>query len=295
MQILELTSQPLNLSQYKARQALESDYQTLITESTIGMVDGEPRMVYVRLEDLGVDASEVVTALQSIRFSDGGQRRTNGVEGRVRSLGWHPRRTMRQDFCHIAVLAEENPAAHGVVCSYAQQVSRWYEQFNPAVYAQHEQIMREKISPDYQVPQTVFTSGVINKDYSLPYHFDTGNFKDVWSCMLGFKRHIKGGHLAVPEYGVGFEICHNSLFMFDGQGILHGVTPIEKQSRTAYRYTIVYYSLQQIWNCLPITDELIRIRQKRTEREQRRAAVASGQLTPEEAWPDASKKRTPKP
>lgn len=58
--------------------------------------------------------------------------------------------------------------------------------------------------------------------------------------------------------------------MFDGQGLLHGVTPIFKKTARAVRYSIVYYSMRQMWNCLPITDELIRIRKKKAERETKR-------------------------
>lgn len=75
----------------------------------------------------------------------------------------------------------------------------------------------------------------------------------------------------MPEYGVGVSLPHNSVFMFDGQSVLHGVTPITKTSNQAVRYSIVYYSLQQIWNCLPLSEEVARIRNVKTQRERRRA------------------------
>ena len=55
--------------------------------------------------------------------------------------------------------------------------------------------------------------------------------------------------------------------MFDGQGIMHGVTPITYESPLSYRYSIVYYSLKQMWKCLTIDEELVRIRNKKTQRE----------------------------
>ena len=91
--------------------------------------------------------------------------------------------------------------------------------------------------------------------------------------MFGFKQGISGGYLAVPEVGLGFEIGDRSLLLFDGQGLLHGVTPITKRSENAKRYSIVYYSLQQMWNCEAIGVELDRLRNKRTEIERRRAEV----------------------
>lgn len=281
MQTLSLSLKPINLNQYKKRQALETDYSTFIDQSTVVMIDDEPRIVYIELDDVGEDCTPVVDALQTVDFNIIRGKRTAGMQGQSRVFGWMPRRTLRTDFCHIAQLAIENPGAHQAISTYAEQVSTWYERYNPGLYAKHEALMQEKISQDYRMPdapKTVFTSGIVNKDNSLPYHFDAGNFRDVWSCMLVFKRDIQGGHLSVPELDLGFQLKNNSLFMFDGQGILHGVTPITKTSRKAYRYSIVYYSLQQMWNCLPITDEIIRIRQKKTEREQLRAQeIKAGQ------------------
>ena len=63
------------------------------------------------------------------------------------------------------------------------------------------------------------------------------------------------------------EIADGSLSIFDGQSILHGVSPFVKTSADAYRYTVVYYTLEQMWKCETITDELIRIRKKKKERE----------------------------
>lgn len=289
MQLLHLNQQSINLDHYKERQALPGDYATFIDQSTIVLENDQPRIVYIELDEIGEDATPVVDALQRVKFESRGQRRTSGLLGMTRALGWHPRRTLRADFCHLSKLAEENPADHKVVCDYAQQVSTWYERYNPALYGQHQTIMQEHINPDYQIPQSVFTSGVINKDNSLPYHFDTGNFADVWSCMLVFKHRVQGGYLSVPEFGLGFQLKNNSLFMFDGQGILHGVTPITKTHHTAYRYSIVYYSLQQIWNCLPLDEELIRIRKVKTEREQKRANVISGRKSIEEVYPEQVK------
>lgn len=282
MQTLEMSLKPINLKHYKKRQALERDFSTFIDCSTTIMVDGEPLIVYVELDDIGEDCSPIVEALETVDFNIIRGKRTAGMQGQSRVLGWMPRRTLRNDFCHIAQLALENPAAHKAISDYADHVSTWYQRYNPTLHAKHEALMQEKISQDYRMPdapQSVFTSGIINKDNALPYHFDAGNFRDVWSCMLVFKRDVEGGFLSCPELDMGFRLKNNSLFMFEGQSLLHGVTPIRRLSRRAYRYSIVYYSLQQIWKCLPITDELIRIRQKKTAREMTRAAELKGEIT----------------
>lgn len=69
----------------------------------------------------------------------------------------------------------------------------------------------------------------------------------------------------MPEYNIGFECAHNTAMMFDGQESLHGVTPIKRESEMSRRYSIVYYSLRQIWNCLPLDEEIARLRNRKYE------------------------------
>lgn len=78
----------------------------------------------------------------------------------------------------------------------------------------------------------------------------------------------------MPEYGIGLEIGNRSVTLFDGQAVLHGVTPITKLRDDATRFTVVYYSLRQMWKCEPLGAELARIRRKKTERERKRLGAA---------------------
>ncbi len=71
---------------------------------------------------------------------------------------------------------------------------------------------------------------------------------------------------------MALEIANDSVLLFDGQDILHGVTPFTV-SDDGYRYTVVYYSLQRMWDCLTITDELARIRNLKTQRERKRVKI----------------------
>lgn len=265
MKNINASRRALDLEQYKMRSAQEADYSSLITESTL-IYEGDKLMIaYVELD---MDCRDVVEALQSIKYQK--NNRTGGLVTTSRIFGFNPRNPLRKDFCSATLLAREQPEKHAVIAAYAAKVGEYYERLNPDLYSQHQQTTQEHVIGDYRIKESPFTSGIINKNNPLKYHFDTGNFADVWSGMLVFKRDIEGGYLSVPQYDVGFELKHNSLLMFDGQGLLHGVTPIKRMSKAAFRYSIVYYSLRQMWNCLPITDELLRIRKLRTEREQKR-------------------------
>jgi len=262
-----LTKRTLNLKDYKHRSPAEEDYSELITEPSL-IFDAETNnleIVYLVLDD---DTTQIAEALQRIRF--GKTVRTSGLVTTSRVIGNQPRNLPQRDHCTASSLATEDPEAHHVIASYAEKISQYYHDYNPALYDRHQEAT-QKVLDDWRMEGSVFTSGIINRNNPLSYHFDAGNFKNVWSNMLVLKHDVTGGYLSVPEYDVAFALPNNSLLMFDGQSLLHGVTPIGRHSEDAYRYSIVFYSLKQMWQCLPVTDELIRIRKRRTDRERARA------------------------
>ena len=63
--------------------------------------------------------------------------------------------------------------------------------------------------------------------------------------------------------------------MFDGQGLLHGVTPFTRTRRNGYRFTMVYYALQALWQCKDPTENVRTAARKRIEREEARLARGS--------------------
>lgn len=86
--------------------------------------------------------------------------------------------------------------------------------------------------------------------------------------MAGFRHKSTGGLLCVPELDISFSISDRSFISFDGQRLVHGVTPI-KVRKGGYRFTAVYYSMQQMWKCLPLKEEIQHYRSSRTDAEKR--------------------------
>lgn len=269
--VIEHPRRMIDLQSYRYAHATEHDFTRLITQSTI-IRDTESKcisIVYLVLDD---DCSHITSSLQRIKYEQ--VYRTSGLKSTSRIFGYSPRITIRTDYCKAAALSHEDPQVHALIALYARQVATYYQQFNPELYDFHQQQV-SKVLPEWTLEETVFTSGIINKNNPLAYHFDAGNFKNVWFNMLVFRDGTEGGYLSVPEYDCGFEVCNNSLLMFDGQNLLHGVTPIKQVKPEGYRFSIVYYSLQQMWNCLTPNEEIARIRKKRTEREEKRLEQGS--------------------
>ena len=134
----------------------------------------------------------------------------------------------------------------------------------------HTETVKQKIKKEWVIKDSVFTSGIVNKNNQLNYHFDSGNFKGVYSNMIVFKGDVRGGHLVIPEIDISIEVADNTVTIFDGQDLLHGVSPIKYLHKESYRYSVVYYSLKRMWQCMEVEKEIDRIRKVKMQREIKR-------------------------
>lgn len=234
MKTLTVERRPLDLDAYRFRVAEYTDCAYTVKEPTLVYEGPELKIAYMELDER---LPRVVDALRRIEYVR--DWRTGGLPTNSRIIGYTPRSALRKDFCASVSLATELPAEHRVICEAGAIADRYYAKANAGLHFQHKSLLKERVNPNWRIDDSVFTSGIINKNNPLRYHFDSGNFHNVWSAMLVFKKDCDGGGLNVPEYDL----------------------------------SIVYYALQQMWNCLPPEQELARIRSLKTRRERKRAAL----------------------
>lgn len=195
-------------------------------------------------------------------------KRTNGLPVKNRSFGFTTRNVIRGDYCSASSLARELPRPHAVLCDFAKELETLYSEVLPSAFFKHTEKARKRIPAEWKLgDQATFTSGNANRNNAVNYHFDTGNIKGVCSAMIVLRRDSSGGELILPEFDVGLYLEDGDVLYFDGQGILHGVTPIELPSKESYRISLVYYTLDQMWKCLTGEKEIERIKREKTERE----------------------------
>jgi len=269
--LLALKRRKFDPRDYTFRRAAESDCPRLITDPCIVQEGGRTTIVYLHLAPNDT-LSLMVERLKLMRFDT--STRTTGLPSTSRVFGYEPRKVLRKDFCSATSLASEDPVGHGALCDGARLCEQYYKDTNPTLYQRHREVVANKVLAEYHLRNTVFTSGIANKNNPLPYHFDRGNFASVWSAMLVFKGPgLEGGYLALPQYDASFALPDLSLLMFDGMGLLHGVTPMSVPA-DSYRFSVVYYSLKQMWRCELPQAELARIKRVKTERERKRGGLA---------------------
>lgn len=274
MQKRYLDKRDIKLKDYSKRSAKEEDYSILINEECVGYDKETGEIIFLHAQ-IGEDTTELVEALKSIQYQK--SERSGGLVTNSRVFGYRPRITMRADFCSAASLTKDSPKAVQLLGKLALSMQKLYSEYISETFAKHKEVVEEKIKPEWLIKDTIFSSGIVNKNNQLRYHLDSGNFSDVFSCMLVLKGNgVEGGFLSIPSYDIGLELKNNHVLLFNGQNLLHGVTPIQRRNATAYRFSVVFYTLKTMWNCLPVSEEIERIKKRKTEREFRRA-----ELTPE--------------
>jgi hypothetical protein len=269
MKTIPVDFKSLDLKEYRNRSATEKDYDFLVDEDAIITLNGKKIIVYIaRLEQ---KMPRMVEALKKVKYDT--STRTNGLVTTSKIFGFAPRNVIRNHPCRSAKFASDQPQEHDIVARAAYIAEEQYKKHHPEMAEKHFQIADQKVKREYRIGETMFTSGIINHNNPLRYHFDAGNFEGVASAMFAFKEDIEGGFLSVPEVGLGFACKDHSLTIFDGQALLHGVTPIKKLKQSATRFTVVFYSLKQLWNCETNVDEISRLRARRAEYEFRKAGI----------------------
>lgn len=227
-------------------------------------IDGQVRGVYSRL-----DKAETTRLHQFTRkIPLQSQRRTNGMPQMSAVLGFQPRQKMRQDWCRASALTQAHPDLYGFAAGVGRDLQKKFEELLPDAWERQAASVEENVLAEYRIPGTAFTTAYVNQNRALQYHRDTGNFKDVYSNLIVLRRGMAGGHLVLPEYGVALPQDDGAMLMFDGAGIIHGVTPLRKRQQSGYRIGLVFYATAAMQRCYPYEEEMQRIQHSRTKTEE---------------------------
>ena len=238
MKKITVNKKELNFENFVKRPATEKDFSNLIKEDTILILDDKPILLYFKFQD---DTSEIVKACQEIPYET--SQRSGGLWSTSRIFGYDPATGIRKPYCSSTALSFKKPKQHKIITDFGKKIARIYEEYLPEASKNHHGVTKEKIKEEWIIKETPFSSGII----------------------------VAGGYLSLPEYDFGLQCADNTLVMFDGQSILHGVTPMKFFSSNAYRYSIVYYTLSEMWRCDDLDGELAKVRNRRNKIENRNA------------------------
>lgn len=264
---LDIADRRIDAKEYLGRAAHERDYDLLIETETI-LYDGETCIGFYAPSVVETTRLRRLLSTASMnKFSR--MQKVGAFVSRSIAFGYKPRSGLRQNGCGPNNFVTKYPESAAVLSEVAAKTQKVYERMMPEAMVKHA-AEADRVRPEYRIGGTVFTSGIINRTSPLPYHLDTGNVRGVRSALIGLRKNVLGGHLVLPEYRIAFRVGDGSLSVFDGQSIIHGVTPMTKTSEDGERYSIVYYTIEKMWRCSTSADELAWARNVSTRTNQRK-------------------------
>jgi hypothetical protein len=235
----------------------------------------EPFLAYFPMEE---EVNLLRRSVLNIKYGST-KRQSLGIENLSRTFGMAPRKVyQRRESCRPTTLANEQPNEHAVLIAFAEKFARMFKEFAPDIFTHDvENLSEAGLDNEWRMTDdALWTSGVVNKSSTLPYHRDGFNFA-TWSAMPVIRRDMKGGYLNFPEYDLTCSCRDGWVLFFPGYKYVHGVTPMTPIKEDAYRYSIVYYALRGMKDCFTYAVETARGGENRTKREEQMVAVLKGE------------------
>jgi hypothetical protein len=259
MEIINAQKLDGNFEHYLKKIPKKTECDRIIKNDTIIQENGEVIIIYKILT--ADQIAKVKRLVKNTKYSKSA--RSNGIPTQSAIFGSLPRVPYRNDYCRITADTKTQRKIAYEILEFSKIIDDVYKDLLPAQHELNLQIVRSNVEQDYIIKDTPFTTINFNVNHAIKYHRDTGNFKDVYSNVLIIKEDVIGGHLICPEYNIGFEQSDGALILFNGQNIIHGVTPIKQISDKGFRASCVFYSLATMKNCYPYEAELERIKKVR--------------------------------
>lgn len=196
--------------------------------------------------------------------------RTSGIRNESQVFGYVGRRAvLKREGCRACSAADDAPEAHAVLAGAAAWLAADFARLHPDQAARDRAHVAGAVHPDWLLPGSWWTSGVLNRTSALGYHYDRNNFRSTWSAMIVCRRGVSGGHLHLPGFDLVVPCADGDVVYFPGSIYKHGVTPFTVGRIDGYRFTAVYYSVAGMAKCQPAGVELGAAQAARTAREDR--------------------------
>jgi hypothetical protein len=246
----------------------------IISESTVLIDEDLEEIVAAQiLGEVGL-ASRVAQQLRHVTWqSPKNEGRLSGISVKNQTFGFAAAQPLRSRYgCSRCFFDRDFPEVSETLHQIVSTAERKFMAYAPGAYRRTSSIVMDNVAKPWLISGTPWTSGVINNTAALPYHRDSGNIAGSWSAMFAARSGLDGGYLHLVDYDVWLSIPNGSYSIFDGQSVLHGVSPFIPTSHDAYRYTIVTYAKSGMKRCHPDPDAEVQLAaQRAAESDERKA------------------------
>jgi len=163
-------------------------------------------------------------------------------------------RSPRMPYCRQTAWTEQNFGKFRTAMPFIQAISDEFKKACPERWqAQHG--VWEKTNPDFRIPDTVFTTVTVNKNFRTAIHCDAGDFKGGLGNIAVLQAgEFSGGYTCLPRYGVGFDVRNTDVCFFNVHE-WHGNVPFVAK-KPFERISVVCYYRENMGVCKSAQEEL---------------------------------------
>jgi hypothetical protein len=166
-------------------------------------------------------------------------------------------RNPRIPFCRQTAFNIQHGDKYEAALPFIQQISEQFRLLMPERWAAQKSEV-EKVSPDFIIPGTVFSTITVNKNWQTAVHQDAGDLRAGFGVMTALRAgKFDGCFLCFPQYRVAVDMQSTDVLLADVHQ-WHGNTPIRGISPRYERVSCVFYVREKMKKCGSAAEELNR-------------------------------------
>jgi hypothetical protein len=170
-------------------------------------------------------------------------------------------RYVRFPYCRTTAYTADFPHRFAAAVPFIQEVNSAFQYSVPERYAAQARVAAET-HPDWVIPETVFTTVTVNRNWQTAVHKDAGDLKEGFGVLTALRAgQYEGCFLCFPKYRVAVDMRTSDVLMSDVHE-WHGNTPLKGRKGRYERISCVFYYRQNMIYCGSSDEELERAKRR---------------------------------
>lgn len=202
-----------------------------------------------------------VTGARYYRMKEDGTYSNQSIAVPVNSgiIGYFDR-SGRQPYCRQTSFNADKEDLFEQARPFFRRVTEVFKEQVPERF-QAQQDYVNKIHPDFVIPETVFTTITVNRNWRTAAHFDKGDYEPGFGVMAVLQSgEYEGCYLIFPKYRVALDMRTGGLAMADVHS-MHGSSPLIGETGKFIRISLVLYCRAAMSECGSQQEEIERAKQ----------------------------------
>lgn len=149
--------------------------------------------------------------------------------------------------CRTTAFTEKRDDQWKKVLPVIERVDQYYQRLQPERH--QKQLDLAKLTPQYQIGETAFSTITVNYNWRTACHLDSGDFSEGYSgIFVGEEGSFEGGYLGYPQYGVCLDLRHGDFALMNPHEY-HCNTTIRPLTKDWTRLSVILYYREKMQLC----------------------------------------------